>query len=348
MNRTAKIIGLDIAKNVFALGGIDQHGLAVMKRLLSRDEVLRVFANIPPTSVAIEACAGSHYWARALAKQGHEVRLIAAQHARVYVSRNKNDMNDALAIAEARSRAKTKYVPINTEAQQDLQMLHRSRQALMVERTGMINRIRAFAAEYGQVFPLGVAKFLQGIRDWLSGPENGLSGSALTTFQDLREQLAEKEMRIELYDRRLAQAAREDARAIKLMEVPGIGKITATAVLASVSDARHYASGRDFAANLGVIPKEHSSGGKQRLYGISKRGDAYLRTLLIHGARSALRCAGDKPDKMLAWAKKIQERRGYNVAAVALANKIARVIWAILAHERQYVPVWSKTATRPV
>lgn len=348
MNRTAKIIGLDIAKNVFAVGGIDQHGLPVMKRTISRGEVLRTFSNMPPTSVAIEACAGSHYWARELSKQGHEVRLIAAQHTRRYVSGNKNDMNDALAIAEARSRAKTTYVPINTEAQQDLQMLHRSRQALMVERTGMINRIRAFAGEYGQVFPVGVAKFLTGIRDWLADPENALSGSALATFQDLREQLADKEKRIDLYEARLTQAVKEDARAARLMEVPGVGKITASALLASVSDARHYNNGRDFAANLGVVPREHSSGGKQRLYGINKRGDTYLRTLLIHGARSALRCAGDKPDKMLRWANKLQERRGYNVAAVALANKMARVIWAILAHDRQYVPIWSKSPTRSV
>lgn len=346
MNRTAKIIGLDIAKNIFAMGGLDQRGVPVMKRMLSRGDVLRTFANLPPTSVAIEACAGSHYWARELTKQGHEVRLIAAQHTRRYVSGNKNDMNDALAIAEARSRAKTTYVPINTEAQQDLQMLHRCRQALMVERTATINRIRAFAAEYGRVFPVGVAKFLTGIREWLSDPENGLSGSALATFQELREQLADKETRIEGYDRRLTQAVKEDRRAPQLMEVPGMGKITATAVLASVSNVRHYDNGRDFAANLGLVPREHSSGGKQRLYGITKRGDTYLRTLLIHGARSALRCAGDKPDKLLSWAKKLQERRGYKVATVALANKMARVIWAILAHERQYVPVWSKNTTR--
>ena len=155
MNRNAKIIGLDIAKNVFAMCGIDEHGVVVMKRLLSRGEMLETFAKIPPTSVAIEACAGSHYWGRELTKLQHEVRLIAGQHPRRYVSGNKNDMKDAQGVAEARSRAKMKYVPINTEAQQDLQMLHRSRQALMVERTGMINRIRAFAAEYGKVFPLG-------------------------------------------------------------------------------------------------------------------------------------------------------------------------------------------------
>lgn len=346
MNGSAKIIGLDTAKNVFAAGGLDQHGKTVMKKMLSRGEVLRTFAKLEPTSVAIEACAGSHYWARELIKLGHEVRLIAAQHTRRYVSGNKNDMNDALAIAEARSRAKTTYVPINTEAQQDLQMLHRTRQALMDDRKAVICRIRAFAAEYGQVFPVGVAKFLAGFRQWIADPENGLSGSALDTFRELRDQLADRDARLQVYETRLNQAAK-DERAVKLMEVPGVGKITATALLAAIADARHYDSGRDFAANLGVVPREHSSGGKQRLYGINKRGDAYLRTLLIHGARSALRCAGDKPDRMLSWAKRLQERRGYNVAAVGLANKMARVIWAILANDRRYVPIWSKNPTRP-
>lgn len=346
MNGTAKIIGLDIAKNVFAAGGVDQHGRTVLRKMLPRGSVLPTFAKMEPVSIAIEACAGSHYWARELTRQGHEVRLIAAQHTRAYVSGNKNDMNDALAIAEARSRAKTTYVPINTEAQQDLQMMHRTRQALMNDRKAVICRMRAFAAEYGQVFPVGVARFMSGFRDWIADPDNGLSGSALETFRELRTQLADRDARLEHYERRLDQAAR-DERAVKLMEVPGVGKITATALLASVADARHYDSGRDFAANLGVVPREHSSGGKQRLYGINKRGDAYLRTLLIHGARSALRCAGNKPDRMLSWAKRLQERRGYNVAAVALANKMARVIWAILAHHRHYVPVWSNSMTRP-
>lgn len=346
MNRTAKVVGLDIAKNVFVGVGQDERGKIVLKRKLSRAQVLEMFANIAPCAVGIEACAGSHYWARTIQGYGHDVKLIAAQHTRAFVTGNKNDTNDAAAIAEARSRAATKYVPINTEAQQDLQMLHRARQALMVERTAMICRIRAFAGEYGQVFPLGVAKFRSGLRAWLADDGNGLSGSALETFRDLIEQLDDKEKRIDAYDQRLTHAAK-DERALALMEIPGVGKITATAILAAVADANHFDSGRDFAANLGVVPREHSSGGKQRLYGITKRGDTYLRTLLIHGARSALRSAGDKPDKLLCWARKLAERRGRNVAAVALANKMARVIWALLAHGRSYVPVWSKNPTTP-
>jgi transposase len=274
---------------------------------------------------------------------GHDVKLIAAQHTRAYASGNKNDSNDAAAIAEARSRASTKYVPINTEAQQDLQMLHRARRALMVERNAMLYRIRAFAGEYGQVFPVGVARLRAEFAAWMADANNGLSGSAMLTFGDLVAQLDDKEARIANYDRRLMQASKLDERTQRLLEVPGIGPLTATAILASVADAHHFSSGRDFSANLGLVSREHSSGGKQRLYGITKRGDVYLRTLLIHGARSALRCAGEKQDRVLRWAVKLAEKRGMNVAAVALANKLARVVWALLAHGRVYVPTWSKT-----
>lgn len=346
MNANAKVIGLDIAKEVFVASGHEGNGKRVWSRKMKRNEVLAAFRSLPPAAVGIEACAGSHYWARELTALGHDVKLIAAQHTRAFVTGNKNDTNDAAAIAEARSRSSTKYVPINTPAQQDLQMLHRARSALMSERIAMINRIRAFAGEYGQVFPKGVAKFRNGLSAWLADPENGLSGSALMTFRELKEQLDDKEQRILAYERRLKQEAKSEV-AQKLMEVPGVGSMTATAVMASVADPHHFRSGRDFAANLGLVPREHSSGGKQRLYGITRRGDSYLRTLLIHGARSALRCAGNKPDRQLRWASNLAVRRNFNVAAVALANKMARVIWAILAHGRTYVPGWSNSTTNP-
>jgi transposase len=346
VNASAKVIGLDIAKEVFVGVGQDRNGKVVWKRKMKRSEVLRTFREMQPVAIGIEACAGSHYWARELAAFGHEVKLIAAQHTRAFVSGNKNDTNDAAAIAEARSRSSTKYVPINTPTQQDLQMLHRARSALMTERIAMINRIRAFACEYGRVFATGVARFRDGLMAWLADPENGLSGSALATFLDLKEQLDDKERRILAYERKLNQQAKVET-AQKLMDIPGVGALTATAVMASVADPHHFRSGRDFAANLGLVPREHSSGGKQRLYGITRRGDSHLRTLLIHGARSALRSAANKPDRQLRWASKVAERRNFNVAAVALANKMARVIWAILAHGRSYVPVWSNSATRP-
>jgi transposase len=349
MNATVKVIGLDIAKNVFVAVGKNEHGKVVYKRTLSRAEVLPTFANMVATKIGIEACAGSHYWARKLKEQGHEVVLIAAQHTRAYVTGNKNDANDAAAIAEACSRVSTKTVAINTQAQQDIQMLHRSREALKQERVGMICRIRAFAGEYGTVFPMGVAKFHAEFSQWLAHTENGLSEMAMATFRELKEQLDDKEMRLDAYDKRLSNLAKNNERAQRLMEIPGVGTVIATAVLAAVADARHFKCGRDLAANLGLTPREHSSGGKQRLGGITKRGDAYLRTLLIHGARSALRCADDKPNALLRWAKKLSERRGFKIAAVALANKMARVIWAILAHDRAYAAVWSnKTAKQAV
>jgi transposase len=341
MNANATVIGLDIAKNVFVAVGCDARGKVVWKRKLMRDEMLKTFANLPPTAVGIEACAGSHYWARQLQAQGHDVRLIAAQHTRAYVTGNKNDTNDAAAIAEARARAVTKYVSVNTETQQDLQMLHRVREALSSERRALICRIRAFAHEYGQVFPQGVVKFRQGLKIWLNDERNGLSAMALTTFRDLVAQLDGTETRLDTYDRRLEEAARADERARRLMVVPGIGKVTATAILAAVSDAHDFGSGRDFSANLGLVPHEHSSGGKQRLYGITKRGDRYLRTLLIHGARSALRWAEKKDDRVLRWALAVANRRGRKVAIVALANKLARIVWALLAHGRTYAPLES-------
>lgn len=338
MKTIANVIGLDIAKNVFVAVGRDDRGKVVWKKTLARDEVLAFFANLPPTPVGIEACSGSHYWARQLLMLGHKVELIAPQHTRAYVTGNKNDTNDAAAIAEARSRTATKYVAINTEAQQDLQMLHRARQALMDERKAMVCRIRAFAQEYGKVFPLGVAKFRAGLKPWMDNEKNGLSAMALDTLRDLVAQLDDKETRLQTYDRRISEIARSDEQAKRLLVVPGIGPLTATAIRATTAGAGDFNRGRDFSANLGLVPREHSSGGKQRLYGITRRGDHYLRTLLIHGARSALLRADGKDDRILRWALKLAERRGYNVAATALANKLARIAWALLAHGRSYEP----------
>ena len=335
MSTTASVIGLDIAKNVFVAVGRDVRGKVVWKKNLARDEVLPFFANLPPTPVGIEACSGSHYWARQMLAMGHDVKLIAAQHTRAYVTGNKNDAN---AIAEARSRAATKHVAVNTEAQQDLQMLHRARQALVEEKTAMVCRICAFAHEYGKVFPLGVAKFRAGLALWLADGDNGLSAMALETFRDLVAQLDDKETRLQAYERRLAESARANEASKRLLAVPGIGVITATAILATVADPGDFKQGRDLSANLGLVPREHSGGGKQRLLGITRRGDRYLRTLLIHGARSALRCADGKEDRILRWARGLAERRGFNVAATALANKLARIAWAMLAHGREYQP----------
>lgn len=342
MNRNAKVIGLDIAKSVFVAVGMDEHGKVVFKKKCSREEVLAFFANLPPAAVGIEACAGAHYWARELNKLGHDTRLIAAQHVKPFVRGSKNDGNDAQAIAEVRSRASTPYVPINTEAQQDLQMLHRARTGAMKERKALICRLRAFAGEYGQVFPQGVAKFRQGLNDWLGEEDHGLSAMTVETLRELIEQLDRQDERIDTYDQRIAQVAKNDVRVQRLMRVPGIGPLIATAFVASVSDPHHFASGRDLSANLGVVPRQHSSGGKERLFGITKRGDGYLRALLVQGALSALRTSGNKQDRVLRWAFKLQERKGIKIAAVALANKLTRIVWALLAHERDYDAHYAK------
>lgn len=347
MNTNAAVIGLDIAKNVFMAVGMDVRGKVVLKKKLSRHEVLPFFTNVPKSAIGIEACAGAHYWARELNKLGHDARLIAAQHVKGFVTGNKNDTRDAAAIAEIRARASTKYVAINTEANQDLQMLHRARQALMSERRALLCRLRAFAHEYGRVFPTGVARFRKDIRAWLDGSAHGLSGMAQAILRELLSEFDDKEARLADYDQRLDQAARESSQAKRLMAVPGIGKLAATAILASVADPHHFGSGRDMSANLGLVPHQHSSGEKERLLGISKRGDAYLRTLLIHGARSALRAAGEKPDRCLRWASALAKRKGMNVAAVALANKMARIAWALLAHDRDYVATYVRARTIP-
>lgn len=347
MNEVATIIGLDIAKLVFVAVGMNDRGKVLWKKKLARSEVLTCFAQLAVARIGIEACAGAHYWARRLNAQGHDAKLIAAQHVKPFVSGGKNDWNDAQAIAEVRSRAETKYVPINTETQQDLQMLHRARQALLAERTGLVCRLRAFAGEYGKVFATGVTKFRKGIAGWLGDADNSLSVQAIATMRELLEQLDEKEVRLNDYDARVARAANEDERARRLMQVPGIGKLTATAVVASVADPRHFPSSRDLSANLGLVPRQHSSGGKDRLFGITKRGDGYLRTLLIHCARAALRTAAEKPDRMLRWALQVQQRRGARVAAVALANKLARIVWALLANGGDYQPVPQRLSSAP-
>ena len=349
MSDNATVVGLDIAKQVFVAVGMNDKGKVMWKKKLARHEVLVFFTTLAVIKIGIEACAGAHFWARKLIEMGHDAKLIAAQHVKPFVSGSKNDWNDAQAIAEIRSRGQTKYVPINTEAQQDMQMMHRARQALMIERTGLICRIRAFAGEYGRVFATGVAKFRKAIAGWLGDESNGLSGRALNTLRQLLVQLDDIDAHLGHYDKEISRAAQNDEVAKRLHEIPGVGPLTATALVATVADPHHYPSSRDFSANLGLVPRQHSSGGKDRLYGITKRGDVYLRTLLIHCARAALRTAatGEKPDRMLHWALQVQKRRGVKVAAVALANKLARIAWSLLANGGQYQPVPQKTAPVP-
>ena len=335
-------IGLDIAKNVFQVHGVDGHGKVVLRKKLSRGKVLEWFANLPPCLIGIEACPGAHYWARELLKLGHSVKLMPAQYVKAYVKGNKNDGNDAEAICEAVSRPGMRLVAINTEAQQEIQMLHRIRSRVIAERTALLNQIRGLLGEYGIVFGPGPSQVRRGIAVLLTGEDPRLSAMARELVLGFQAELRELDERIGHYDARVKATCAGDARSVKVAALPGIGPLTATALVAAVNDGKQFQNGRQMAANLGLTPREHSSGGKQRLLGITKRGNTYLRTLLIHGARTVLRHATGKTDRLSRWALAIQARRGANVAAVALANKLARIAWAVLARDRIYRADWAE------
>jgi transposase len=336
MNATT--IGLDIAKNVFHTHGVDERGLTVLRKVLKRAEVLPFFANLPAAQIGIEACPAAHFWARELNKLGHQVRLIPAQHVEPYRLGNKNDRNDAAAIRGALVRPDMRFAAINSEAQQDMQMLHRVRARLMRNRTALICQIRGLLAEYGIVFPLGRAKALQGIGELLDEGERRLSALARELLADCLGEWRELDKRIAAYDALIRRRCAQDENSARLTELPGLGALTATALVAAVGNAGAYPSGRHLAASLGLTPGEHSSGGKQRLLGMSKHGNVYVRTLLIHGARSFLRFAHRRDDAFSRWAAGLMARKGRNIAAVAVANKLARIAWVILTRATAFDP----------
>lgn len=336
-------IGLDIAKNVFFAHGVDPHGKTVMQKKLSRGKVLGFFANLPPCVVGIEATGGAHYRARELIKLGHTAKLMPAQYVKPYVKRDKNDPNDAVGICEAVSRPSMRFVSINTTEQQDIQMLHAIRRRLVASRTALTNQMRGLLGEYGIVFGQGPARVRQGLAEIQASEDPRLSVPAREMVTDVQQQCQALEARIADYTARIERACAADARCVKLDALPGVGPITATALVAAINDGKQYRRGKHLSASLGLTPREHSSGGKQRLFGISKRGNTYVRTLLIHGARSVLRHAAHKtdPDPLIRWALAVAARRGKNIAAVALANKLARIAWAILAKDRTYDVRWA-------
>lgn len=329
-------IGLDIAKNVFQIHGVDEKGKVVLRKMLKRDKVTEFFANLPPCLIGIEACGSAHHWARTLARFGHTVRLMAGQFVASYRKSGKNDGNDAEAICEAVSRPNMRFVPVKSEEQQAVLMVHRARSLVIESRTAQVNQIRGLLAEFGIVVAQGIKKLRGQLPEILEDAENGLPALARETLAELLEQWRYLDKRVAQYDRQIAQLAAASEPAQRLMGVEGIGPLTATAVVASVGDAKVFTSGRQFAAWLGMVPRQHSSGGKFRLGAITKRGDAYLRRLLIHGARSVLASIGRRGDAKSHWAKSVQERRGANVAAVALAAKHARIVWAMLAKGEAY------------
>jgi transposase len=329
-------IGFDIAKNVFQLHGVDANGKTALRKQLKRNQVLAFFANMAPCRIGLEACSGAHYWARELIKLGHDARLISPQFVKPYVKGNKNDANDAEAICEAVGRPNMRFVPIKSIGQQDIQMLHRVRSGLVKERTALANRIRGLLAEYGIVVAIGIIKLRQQLPDILEDAENNLTAAARQIFADLQGQLIELDRQVVAYGDKIQAVHRASEVSQRLSGVPGIGPITATALLASLGDGKVFASARQVAAWLGLVPRQDSSGGKPRLLGISKRGDVYLRTLLIHGARAVVKAAAPKDDSQSRWINDLVKRRNTNIAAVAVANKNARIVWALLTGSSNY------------
>jgi transposase len=331
----SSVVGLDIAKNIFHLYSLSPEGKPVKKKL-KRSELLPYVAQLPVSIIGLEACGGSHYWAREFMKLGHEAVLLNARYVKAFVVGNKNDFNDAEAIHTAVTRPNKRTVEVKNDSQQDMQMLHRLRQEKVAERTAVVNQIRGFLSERGIVLPKSVNKVRQELPFILEDAENNLTSLSRELFAELYESLRTLDEDIKTQDRRIGRLCQQNALSRRFLEVPGIGPITATIIAADVGNGKGYDKGRDYAASLGVVPRQHSSGDKQVLLGISKRGNRYVRTLLIHGARSVVKYCKGKTDPLSRWLQGLVERRGFNKAAVALANKNARIVWAMAKQERAY------------
>ena len=329
-------IGFDIAKTVFHLFAVTKMGRFVKKKQLKRKQVLAYMANLEPCLIAMEACGGANYWARELIALGHQVKLIAPQYVKPYVKGNKNDYNDAEAIAEAAQRPNMRFVPIKTVEQQDVANFHRQRERTKKERTALVNQIRGLLAEYGLVINKGVAAVRKRLPEILEDAENGLTARSRELFAELLEELLTLEQRFGQCGHRIAAMNQDNEVCQRLDEILGIGPITASAIYAAAGEGKEFVNGRHFSAWLGLVPGQHSTGGKTVLLGISKRGNAYLRTLFIHGARAVLRYSVDKTDRFSRWAQAVLARRGHNKACVAVANKMARMAWVIMAKGETY------------
>ena len=337
--------GLDLAKRVFQVHWVELETGELKRKTLARAEVTAFFARRPPGIVAMESCGSAHYWGRVLSGLGHEVRLIAAQFVRPFVKTNKTDAADAEAIWEAAQRPGMRFVALKSEEQQAVLSLHRMRAQLVKIRGMQAYQVRSLLYEFGVVAPKGFrglrAKAGPVLADTTSCPVPELLRTELLGQLQGLDRLTE---RIEALERRIGSWQRRESDCARLATIPGVGRLTATAVVATVADARSFRSGREFAAFLGLVPRQSGTGGRVKMLGISKRGDPYLRTLLIHGARSVMLTQSRADRVMDPWLKEVLARRPKNVAIVAMANKMARTIWALLAHGRSFDPNWGRTA----
>jgi transposase len=332
------LLSIDIAKNIFQLHGIDERGRPVLSRRVSRTKLLETVAVLPCCRIVMEACGGAHYWARRFSAMGHHVQIIAPRFVKPFVKSQKNDRNDAEAIAEAASRPTMRYVAINSVEQQDIQSMHRIRSLLMRDRIAQINQIRGLLAEYGVVIAQTPLKIQQQLPEILDDQANELTGLTRAMVHDMYDRLALLDTQIARYDELIRRVHKASASSQRLEKIRGVGPMIATAAIAAAGSATEFANGRQFAAWIGLTPRQHSSGGRQRLFGITKRGNGYLRMLLVHGARSVVQQAGKHSDPLSRWILEVQARRGTNVTVVALANKIARTTWVLLAQGREYEP----------
>ncbi|MFL9910563.1 IS110 family RNA-guided transposase [Paraburkholderia sp. RL17-337-BIB-A] len=329
-------VGIDLAKNVFQVHGVNEHGKTVLRKQLKRNQVAVFFANIPRCVIGMEACGSAHHWARKLRGFGHEVRLMAPQFVKPYVKTNKNDAADAEAICEAVGRPNMRFVPIKNIEQQGVLALHRVRQGFMKARTAQANQIRGLLAEFGLVIPLGIVNIAKNVPELIEDASNELPGSFRLLVQRLLEQLKGFDQQVREIESEIVAWHRTNDDSRKLAKMPGIGPITASAMVASIGDAKSFKNGRQVSAWLGLVPKQNSTGGKTVLLGMSKRRDSYLRTLLIQGARSVIYALQRKKEPVEGWLNRLLKRRNTNVAAVALANKNARIIWALLSGDREF------------
>jgi transposase len=329
-------IGLDLAKTVFQVHGVDAEGGVVIRRRLRRAAVAKFFAGLAPCLVGMEACAGGHFWARTLAELGHEVRLMPPAYVKPYVRRQKNDLADAAAICEAVTRPSMRFVPIKSEAQQAMLLIHRARDLLVRQRTGLINALRAHLAEFGVVMPKGAQHGRRLITMLVTGETFGMPATTVPVLLGLARRCQALEAEIAELEREMRRRATADQAVRRLLKVPGVGPITATALAATIPDANAFRSAREFAAWLGLVPRQSSSGGRERRGGITKMGHAYLRRLLVLGAQAVLRQAARGPNHAAPWLSRLLREKPRKVAAVALANKTARIVWALLARGEAY------------
>jgi transposase len=332
MKDSKTVVGVDIAKRVFQLHWIDMETGEIVSLQLKREKFLEHFANRAPCLIGMEACGGAQHWARQLVTMGHRVKLMPAKAVRPFVGGNKSDAHDARAIWTAVRQPSIKAVAVKTEEQQAILALHRMRQQLVKFRTAQINGLRGLLTEYGEVMPQGKVGVKKGIAEALQRLADRLPAMVIDTLREQWARIGKLDDEIGEIERRLKVWHREDPACQRIADIPGVGLLTATAAVATMGNAQAFKSGREFAAWLGLVPRQTGTGGRIRLLGISKRGDTYLRTLLIHGARSVLTHAKEPGP----WVTELCRRRPLNVAVVALANKMARTIWALLAHERTY------------